>query len=159
MRRDANTLWSGSFDREVKDLPVVQDSIIRAIRAALKVRDAVQRLPISGRGASAAAGGRPGFRRRRGACVAFLLTRRGLNKVAHDISNASKRGASDVNSRAMAATEQGVRAKEPFFNTIWLPCDPMFAALHSRPAFAAFGREMGATMCPADARWPIAPRK
>ena len=60
---------------------------------------------------------------------------------------------------AMAATEKGVHAKEPFFNTIWLPCDPMFEILHSRPAFAALMREMGATMCPANARWPIAPRK
>ncbi len=40
--------------------------------------------------------------------MACLLTRRGLNKVAHDISNASKRGASDVNS-AVAAVEAALR--------------------------------------------------
>ena len=60
---------------------------------------------------------------------------------------------------AMIATEQGVHAKEAMFNLVWLSCDPMFAILHARPAFAALMREMGATMCPANARWPIAPRK
>ena len=60
---------------------------------------------------------------------------------------------------AMKATELGVRAREPFFNSIWLSCDPMFEILHARAAFVALMRELGATMCPANSRWPIAPRK
>ena len=37
---DENTLWSGSFDRLATELPSVQDSIIRAITAALRMRGA-----------------------------------------------------------------------------------------------------------------------
>jgi len=60
---------------------------------------------------------------------------------------------------ALAATERGVRAKEPLFNTIWLSCEPIFSPLRTRPRFIALIRELGATMCPPEERWPIKPRR
>jgi serine/threonine-protein kinase len=59
---------------------------------------------------------------------------------------------------AVAATERGVRAREPLFNTVWLACEPVFARLRSRPRFVALIKELGARMCAPDDRWPIKPR-
>ncbi|MEO6525197.1 MAG: protein kinase, partial [Gemmatimonadaceae bacterium] len=59
---------------------------------------------------------------------------------------------------AMAAMERGIRAREPLWNTIFIACEPMFAPLRTRPRFVALIRELGATMCAPDDRWPITPR-
>ena len=59
---------------------------------------------------------------------------------------------------ALAAIERGVRAREPLFTTIWLACEPMFAPLRTRPRFVALIKDLGATMCQIDERWPIKPR-
>jgi TolB-like protein/tetratricopeptide (TPR) repeat protein len=59
---------------------------------------------------------------------------------------------------AMAATERGVHAREPLFNTLWISCEPLFDPLRSRPRFAALIRELGATMCTPHDRWPIPAR-
>ena len=56
---------------------------------------------------------------------------------------------------AMAAMERGVRAREPLWNTIFIACEPMFAPLRTRPRFIALMKELGATMCAPDDRWPI----
>ena len=50
---DENTMWSGSFDRLATEMPSVQDSILRALTASLKVR---------GEGANAGASGAAGAR-------------------------------------------------------------------------------------------------
>ena len=60
---------------------------------------------------------------------------------------------------AMLATERGLRAREPLFNTYWVSCDPMFIPLRSQARFVALMKERGATMCAADDRWPIRPRQ
>ena len=56
---------------------------------------------------------------------------------------------------AMAAAERGIRAHEPLWNSIWLACEPMFAPLRRRARFEALVKELGATMCAPDDRWPI----
>ena len=60
---------------------------------------------------------------------------------------------------AMAAVERGVHAREPLWNTIFLACEPTFAPLRTRPRFIALIKELGATMCAPDDRWPIKPRR
>ena len=58
----------------------------------------------------------------------------------------------------MAATGKGVRAREPMFNTVWLPCEPIFVPLRTRSEFIALMREHGATSCATALGWPIKPR-
>ena len=59
---------------------------------------------------------------------------------------------------ALASVERGIRAHEPLWNSIWIACEPMFAPLRARPRFVALIKELGATMCAPDNRWPIKPR-
>ena len=60
---------------------------------------------------------------------------------------------------ALASVERGVRAHEPLWNSIWIACEPMFAPLRTQPRFLALIKELGATMCAPDDRWPIKARK
>ena len=60
---------------------------------------------------------------------------------------------------ALASVERGVRAHEPLWNSIWIACEPMFAPLRTQPRFVALIKELGATMCAPDERWPIKARK
>ncbi len=59
---------------------------------------------------------------------------------------------------ALTSVERGVRAHEPLWNSIWLACEPIFSPLRTRPRFATLIRELGATMCAPDERWPIRSR-
>jgi serine/threonine-protein kinase len=56
---------------------------------------------------------------------------------------------------AMAAAERGIRAREPLFSWLYVACDPMYDPLKTKPRFVALLKELGATPCAPEPRWPI----
>jgi serine/threonine-protein kinase len=56
---------------------------------------------------------------------------------------------------ALEAAERSVRAREPLFSWFYIACDPMYDPLKAKPRFVALLKELGATPCAPEARWPI----
>ena len=56
---------------------------------------------------------------------------------------------------AFSEIERGIEQREPLFQDLSLPCDPLFDPLKSNPRFDALARRLGAKTCPASGPWPI----
>ena len=141
---DENTLWSGSFDRLATELPAVQDSIIRAINAMLMVRD----------GPGARASGTMGARGTTDVEAYDRFLRGEFLRRRFEIPSAVALLQQAV-SKDPSFVERGIRAHEPLWNSIWIACEPMFGSLRTQPRFVAWVKELGATRCAPDRRWPI----
>ncbi|HVT39059.1 MAG TPA: hypothetical protein VHE78_08435, partial [Gemmatimonadaceae bacterium] len=59
---------------------------------------------------------------------------------------------------AFVAIERGIEQREPLFQEITIPCEPLLDPLKANPRFEALMRRLGAKTCPASGRWPIRPR-
>jgi hypothetical protein len=57
---------------------------------------------------------------------------------------------------AMTALERGVASREALFGIVSIPCDQLFDPLKSNPRFEILMRRLGARMCPAAGKWPVA---
>jgi serine/threonine-protein kinase len=59
---------------------------------------------------------------------------------------------------ALIVVERGIELREPLFQDIAIPCDPLFDPLKANPRFEGLMRRLGVKMCAASGRWPIQAR-